>query len=93
MSNQDNLEQKLFTSCPVCKSNELIDITISCEEPPFEYLIEHNVTDLAISSEWDGKICRKCNISWSVARWVTKVEAEDNFDLNLKDLEGYSNDW
>ena len=93
MSNQENIENKLFTECPNCRSKKLIDITFSTEEPLFEYLVEHNVTDILVSSEWDGKICSRCKISWSVARWVTNLDAEDNFDLNLKDLEGMEDGW
>ena len=71
MEKQQQIEEMLLDTCPVCGGDLLIQTSIYETDAPIEGLVDQGVYNVNMSSEWDARLCESCGVAWAVCRWVT----------------------
>lgn len=69
IENQEQIEENLST-CPVCGSDDVVEMTVYDEQNPTECLMEQGIFDVNMSPEWNARICLSCKVGWATCRWV-----------------------
>ena len=88
MNRQEDIEEILLNTCPVCKSsNNLEEVYLSDVKTSYDQIISQ---DVRISTDWSVNICTKCIVAWAVPTWVA-FDENPNQEIYMEDH--WNNDW